>query len=136
MATIRKRTLKDGRASYTAIITRKISGHRYQETKTDAKRKLVAAWAKKREAEIDADIVAGREVKKREDKRVTLGDAIDKYVAETMRETGKTKSQVVRTIREEYDISNMACNQIESHHIVAFVKELHNRPGLNSPATA
>lgn len=136
MATIRARPLKSGKTSYTAIITRKIDGERYQETKTDAKQKLVAAWAKKREAEIDADIAAGREVKKRTDKLVTLGDAIDKYIAESMREIGKTKAQVLRTIREEYDISNMSCDKIQSHHIVTFVKELHKRPGLNSPATA
>jgi integrase len=128
--------LKNGSISFTAIITRKIDGERYQETKTDAKRKLVTAWAKKREAEIDADIAAGREVKKRKDKLITLGDAIDKYTAESMREIGKTKAQVLRTIREEYDIANMSCDKIQSHHIVTFVKELHKRPGLNSPATA
>jgi hypothetical protein len=136
MATIRERPLKDGRISFTAIITRKIDGERYQETKTDAKRKLVTAWAKKREAEIDVGIAVGREVKKRKDKLVTLGDAIDKYVAESMRETGKTRAQVLRTIREEYDIATMASDKIESHHIVTFVKELHKRPGLDSPATA
>jgi integrase len=30
----------------------------------------------------------------------------------------------------------MACDQIASRHIVAVVKELHNRPGLSSPATS
>ena len=47
MATIRERPLKDGSASFTGIITRTIDGERYQETKTDAKRKLVAAWRRR-----------------------------------------------------------------------------------------
>lgn len=136
MATFRERPLKDGSTSYTAIITRQIDGKRYQETKTDAKRKLVAAWAKKREAEIDADIAAGRKVQKRGAKKVTLGDAIDKYIADSMTEIGKTKAQVLRTIRTEYDIADMPCDKIESPDIVAFVRELHKRPDLNSASTA
>ncbi len=98
MATSRKRPLKDGSASFTAIITRTIDGERYQETKTDAKRKILAAWAKKREAEVDEDIAAGRGVKKRKDKLTTLADAIDKYVAESMQEIWKTNAQVLRII--------------------------------------
>lgn len=134
MATIRERTLKDGSKSYLAQITRR--GQMKTETKTFKSRKTAQAWAKKREKEIDADIAAGRTPQKRGAKRVTLGDAIDKYISESMREIGKTKAQVLRTIREEYDISDMACDQIESHHIVSFVKDLHKRPGLTSSATA
>ncbi|TDK50432.1 tyrosine-type recombinase/integrase [Antarcticimicrobium luteum] len=137
MATFPPVQRKDGSTGHKAQITRTLpSGKRYTETRSFDKLKTAQAWAKKREAEIDADIAAGREVKKRSEKGVTLGDAIDQYVKESMREIGKTKAQVLKTIRDEYDIANMACDQIESHHIVAFVKELHKRPGLNSPATA
>ena len=134
IATIRERTRKDGSKSYLAQIILRTPA--YQESRSFDKRKTAQAWAKKREAEIDADIAAGNAPQKRGEKRVTLGDAIDRYIAESMREIGKTKAQVLRTIREEYDIAGMACDQIESRHIVALVKELHSRPGLSSPATA
>lgn len=134
MATFRERTLKSGKTSVLAQITRR--GHMQPESRTFDNRKKAEAWAKKREKEIDTDIAAGRKVQRRGVKKVTLGDAIDRYITESMREIGKTKAQVLRTIREEYDIADMPCDQIESHNIVAFVKDLHKRPGLTSSATA
>ena len=134
MATFRERTLKSGKTSVTAQIVRRNPA--YQESKTFDKRKTAEAWAKKREGEIDAEIAAGRTPKKRSEMRVTLGDAIDKYVAESMREIGGTKAQVLRTIRNEYPISEMRCDQITPPDVVAFVRALHNRPGLNSASTA
>lgn len=134
MATFRERTLKSGKTSVLAQITRR--GHMQPESRTFDSRKKAEAWAKKREEEIDADIVAGRKVQKRSAKKVTLGDAIDRYITESMSEIGKTKAQVLRTIRTEYDIGDMPCDKIESPDIVAFVRELHKRPDLSSPATA
>lgn len=134
MASIIERTRKDGSKSYLAQIIRRASN--YQESRTFDKRKTAEAWAKNREKEIDIEIAAGRAPKKRSEKRVTLADAIDKYINESMTEIGKTKAQVLRTIRDEYDISQMPCDRIASHDIVAFVKQLHDRPGLNSSSTA
>lgn len=138
MATFPTVTRKDGSTAYKAQITRTPpNGNRYTETKTFDKLKTAKAWAKKREAEIDADIAAGLEIKKRKEKRVALGDAIKRYVDESMAEIGKTKAQVLKTIRDEYDIAKMACDRIESKHIVEFVLELHKRKdGGLSPATA
>ncbi|MGR3567107.1 MAG: site-specific integrase, partial [Pseudooceanicola nanhaiensis] len=135
MASIRARPLKNGSTSYTATITRQVDGERYQETKTDSNKRLLEAWAKKREAEIDAAIAAGQPVKTREEVRATLGEAIDRYIAEERAGMGKTKAQVLRTIREEYDIADMQCDRIESRHIVAFADELWDRPNLKSGAT-
>ncbi len=101
MATIRERTRKDGSKSYLVQIVRRNPA--YQESRTFDKRKTAQAWAKNREAEIDSEIAAGHAPQKRSAKRVTLGDAIDKYVKESMREIGKTKAQVLKTIRDEYD---------------------------------
>lgn len=134
MATFRERTLKSGKTSVTAQITRRTPA--YHESKTFDRMKTAMTWAKRREAEIDAEIAAGRTPKRRSDQRATLGDAIDKYVDESMREIGKTKAQVLRTIREKHPIADMRCDQITSPDIVAFVRELHNRPSLNSSATA
>jgi len=135
MSTIRQRTLKDGSTSYTAIVTRTIDGERYQETKTDAKKKLVATWAKNREREIDAEISAGRTPQKPNTRRQTLGDAIDRYVAEDRSGMGKTKKQVLETIRNEYEISSMPCDRITSADISNFANQLWDRPNVNSPAT-
>ncbi|AKS45810.1 Phage integrase family protein [Octadecabacter temperatus] len=134
MATFRERTLKSGKTSVTAQIVRR--NPPYQESRTFDKPKPAKAWAKKREEEIDAEIRLGLTPKKRSDAGVTLGDAIDKYIKESLTAIGKTKAQVLRTIRTEYDIAGMPCDKIESKHIVTFVKELHDRPDLNSSATA
>jgi len=134
MPTIRERTLKNGDKKFLAQIIRRNPS--YQESRTFDSKKKAAAWAKKREAEIDADIAAGHPVKKRSEQRVTLGDAIKRYISETKREIGGTKAQVLNTILNEYDISAMACDKIESRHIVSFVQELHIRPDLQSASTA
>jgi integrase len=133
MATFRERTLKSGKTSITAQIVRR--NPTYQESKTFDRMKTAKVWAKKRETEIDADIAAGRTPKKRGEARVTLGDAIGRYVEDSMRQIGGTKAQVLKTIRDEYSIAEMRCDQITAPHIVAFARELHQRPGVNSPAT-
>jgi len=134
MASITARKRKDGSIAFLAQIIRR--NPKYQESRTFDKRKSAEVWAKKREREIDADITAGRTPRKLSAAKVTLGHAIDKYIAESMVEIGKTKTQVLRTIRDEYRLSEMACDRITSPDIVTFVKELHLRPGLNSPSTA
>ena len=134
MASIRERTLGDGSKAYLVQITRRKAG--VSESRQFDKKKTAETWAKNREREIDEDIAAGRKVRTRKEKRVTLGDAIDRYVAESMHEIGDTKAQVLRTIRKEYDIAEMRCDEIESKEIVAFVQSLHNRPDLNSASTA
>lgn len=133
MATIVGRTRKDGSTVYLAQIVRR--GHGFQESRSFDKEKTAKAWAKKREAEIDAMIAEGLKPKTTKTQRKTLGDAIDKYVDESMKAIGKTKAQVLRTIRKEYDIAGKRCDQIDSAEIVKFAQELHDRPGLDSPAT-
>ncbi len=106
------------------------------ESRTFDKRKTAETWAKKREREIDTEIAAGRAPQRRSARRIKLGDAIERYIAVSMREIGKTKAQVLRTIANEYYIANMQCDRIGSPDIVAFVRDLHNRPGLNSASAA
>lgn len=79
MAAIITRRLKDGQKRYFAQITRR--EFNYQETgpRYDTKKKA-EKWAKVREEELDEDLAAGRQPKKRSDKRKTLGDAIDRYI--------------------------------------------------------
>lgn len=134
MATIVERKKKDGSASYLAQIIRR--GHGLKESRTFPSRKAADAWAKAREKEIAADLADGRSPVTQKAKAVTLGDAIDKYLLESKKEIGKTKEQCLQTIRNEYDIAGKRCDQITSQELVAFVAELHNRPGLKSASTA
>lgn len=134
MATIVVRTRKDGSTAYVAQITRR--AHGVQESRTFDKEKTAKTWANRREKEIDNEIANGKKPLKSKAKKITLGDAIDRYLADSMVEIGKTKAQVLRTIRTEYKIADMPCGSITSPDIVAFVKELHDRPDLNSPGTA
>jgi hypothetical protein len=102
MATFVTRTRKD-KSTYTlAQITRRAVN--FTENRSFPGPANAKAWATKREREVDAAIAAGRDPSNKV-QRVTLGDAIDKYVAETMKEIGKTKVQVLKTIRAEYDIA-------------------------------
>lgn len=133
MASIRERTLGDGSKAYLVQITRRKVG--VSESRQFDKRKTAETWAKNREREIDEDIAAGRQVKTRKEKRATLGDAIDAYIAGSRRKMGKTKAQVLQTIRTGYAIGKMACDGITSKDIVQFAEELHQRPGLSSPST-
>lgn len=136
MATYIKRPRKDGTVAILAQITITFDGKRSTESRAFDKLKTAESWAKKREAEIAADIVAGCDPKgAAKAQKVTLGDAIDRYVKESMREIGKTKAQVLNTIRKEYDLADKRCDQITAPDIVKFAQELHDRPGVGSAAT-
>ncbi|WP_112312197.1 hypothetical protein [Pseudogemmobacter bohemicus] len=80
-------------------------------------------------------IADGLKPKTTKTQKKTLGDTIDKYTEASMKAIGKTKTQVLRTIRKEYDIAEKRCDQIDSTGIVKFAQELHLHPGLDSPAT-
>jgi hypothetical protein len=126
-------TRENGCKSYLAQIIR--CNSKYQEPRTFDKDGLAKKWATKREKEIDADISTGIAPKKLSANRVTLGDAIDRYVEENRIAMGDTKTQVLSTIREEYEIAGLRCDQMTSPDIVAFAKRLWDRPKINSGAT-
>jgi integrase len=134
MATIVERKRKDGTPSYLAQIIRR--AHGLKESKTFPSRKAAEAWAKKREREIGTDLAEGRSPLSQKAQAVTLGDAIDKYLKESVKEIGDTKAQCLRTIRNEYSIAEKQCDRITSQDLVALVAELHKRPGLKSASTA
>ncbi|MDB5660697.1 MAG: Phage integrase family protein [Cypionkella sp.] len=133
MGSLREEADKAGNPIFKLTITRTKQKHR--ETRSFRTETAARAWEKKREAELDATVALGKPLTKQRNEGKTLGDAIDKYITEQMKEIGRTKTQVLQTIRNEYDISKMRCDQITSQDIVAFAKELHFRPKLNSAAT-
>jgi len=120
MGTIVARRRKDGTMGYTAQILKKRGGKVILREAQTFDRKVAAdSWIKKRETELS---VPGA-IERAGSKRVTLAQAIDRYVDESIKEIGKTKAQVLRSIKG-YDIADMDCEKIGSDDIVAFAQEL------------
>lgn len=119
MGTIVARKRKDGSVGYHAQVAVQRDGQAHRETKTFDRRPAAVAWIKKRETELQAPGALARA--KIEDP--TLSVVIDRYIAESRRTLGKTKAQVLRSIKG-FDIAEKRCSQIGSAEIVAFAQEL------------
>ena len=121
MGTIVQRKRKDGSVAYMAQITimreRKIV---HRESKTFDRKPAASAWVKRREGELaKPDAVLG--APKRQS--ATLADAIDRYIAESLKQMGRTKAQVLRAIKT-YDIADKPCSEIQSKDIVEFARQV------------
>lgn len=121
MGTILERKRKDGSTGYHAQVAVQRDGKVHRETKTFDRRPAAAAWIKKREGELQQP--GALERAKIEDP--PLAAAIDRYLAESLKAIGRTKAQVLRSIKG-YEIAEKPCSQIGSADIVAFAKELSN----------
>ena len=133
MAHIIERKRKDGSTAYLAQIAIKRKGQwAHRESRTFDKKPAANAWLKKRMKEIDA---AGEDLRKIKAKGKTLRDALDKYLDTAGDKIGATKAQVLRTIRDEYDLSDKEADEIQSSDIVQFAQEIAARPGVASAAT-
>lgn len=122
MGTIVARQRKNGTTGYTAQVVRKKDGKViWREAKTFDRRPAAKAWLARRETELSEPGAMERP----EDP--TLSEAIDRYIAESQRKIGRTKEQVLRTIKT-YDISDMRCSKITSSDLVAFAQALPVQP--------
>ena len=127
MGTIRPRTKQDGTVVYGAQIVIKRDGKIvHRESTTKPTRKSAEHWIVRREDELSRPgglrVLAGK----------TLADAIDKYVETSKKQIGRTKTQVLKTIKNEYDIAEKDCANICAQDLVDFAMELGDRA---SPAT-
>ncbi|MCP3972385.1 MAG: site-specific integrase [Rhodobacteraceae bacterium] len=121
MAQIIERKRKDGSTAYVAQINIRQNGKwAHRESRTFDKRSSASAWYKKRMKEIRA---LGDDLTPIKSKDRTLNAAIDRYITESVKEIGRTKAQVLRTLKE-FDIARMPCGSIRSHDIVQFATEL------------
>jgi integrase len=57
----------------------------------------------------------------------TLTQVIDRYIAESKKQIGRTKTQVLRTIKS-YDIADMRCSKITSADLISFAQALPVSP--------
>lgn len=126
MGHIVPRKRKDGSTGYTAQIVIKKGGEvAHREAQTFDRRQAANAWMVRREGELSKPGAIERDQLKGDDPK--LGDVIDKYIAESQRAIGRSKAQVLRTIKS-YDIADMRCSHITSADIVSFAQALPAGP--------
>ena len=120
MGTIRERPKKDGKISYTAQIIIKRKGHKpHREAQTFGRRGAAVAWLRNREAELKAP--GG--IDRAKVKGMTVGDAIDHYVDQSVKDIGRTKAQVLKAIKS-YDLGKIEAGDVRSEDVVTFAREL------------
>lgn len=129
-----ERKRQDGSTAYLAQIDIQRKGERFRDNRTFDKKSTAQVWKKKRIKEIEDALKEGRPPASK-GRRKTLKDAIDIYLKEDASIIGTTKRQVLETIRDEYDISNMAAEEIDSTTIVEFLKQIRSRPEVNCTST-
>ena len=97
MGTIIARKRIDGTTGYTAQILRKKSGKIiHREAQTFDRRQAASAWLKRRETELSEPGAIDRA--KVPEK--SLANAIDRYIGESRKAIGRTKAQVLASIKE------------------------------------
>lgn len=120
MGTIVKRDRQVGGTAYLARIRLKHKGKLvHQETRTFETNKRASQWLKERETEL----AKPGEIARASQIGVTLAKAIDRYLEESRKRIGKTKAQVLDTIRT-LPIAGMQCGRITSEEIVTLARNL------------
>lgn len=124
MGTITPRKRKYGSIGYTVQIRRKEKGRVvYTEAKTFDREAAARAWNEKREKELAQP--GALESAKQDDP--ILADVIDRYMQESKRAIGKTKNQVLNTIKAA-PLGKMKCSEIKSPDFKAFASSLDVQP--------
>jgi integrase len=123
MGTIVSRKRKDGTVGYMARIRIMRDGQSHSEIETFDRKADAQAWMKRRETELARP--GALDSIKQEDP--TLSAVIDHYLADTKREPGKTKAQVLRSIKA-MPIGSMKCSRITSKEIAEFATSLPGKP--------
>lgn len=120
MGTIVARQRQNGSTAYMAKITLKREGKViHREAKTFDRRAAAVSWVTLREDEL----AKPGAVDLAKVGHPTLADAIDKYTGDSRKKIGKTKTQVLRSLKE-FEIAGMKCEKIGSAEIIALAKEL------------
>lgn len=122
MGTIVARKRGDGTTAYRAQILRKKDGVIvWREAETFDRKEQARAWLARRETELREPGAMDR----KDDPK--LAAVIDRYIKESRKTIGRTKEQVLRTIKT-YDLAEMRCSQITSSVIMDFARALPVQP--------
>lgn len=124
MGTIIQRKRKDGSVAWLAQITLAREGKTvWRENKTFERRAIANSWIEKREKELAKPGALDEVRASKADKRnPTLADAIDRYIGESAKALGRTKTQVLRSIKG-FDIASKPCAEITSVDLVEFARQ-------------
>jgi integrase len=124
MGTIIKRRRKNGTIAWLAQISVMRQGKvLLRESQTFERRSTAAAWIENREETLARPgALYALKAQPKSKKTPTLADAIDRYVHESNKRIGRTKTQVLKSIKT-FDIADMHCDAIASTDIVAFAQE-------------
>lgn len=124
MGTITARKRKNGSSAYLAQIRIKVGGKVvHTESQTFDRQPAASAWLKLRERELAQP--GGMDAARSGDP--FLADVIDKYIKESRRNYGKTKKQVLATIKTS-PLGKMRCTEIASPELVKFAKSIGGHP--------
>ena len=122
MGTIIPRKRKDGTTGYTAQIEKNKGGEIvWSEAQTFDRRKAAEAWLARREVEL----AQPGALERKDDP--PLAAVIDRYIAESKKRIGRTKAQVLRTIKGS-DLAELRCSKIGSADLIAFAQSLPVQP--------
>jgi integrase len=122
MGTIIERTRKDGSTAYLAQILLKRKGQIFhRESQTFDRKQAAKAWLSRRETEL---ATPGALSKTADPK---LSEVIDRYIKDSVSEIGRTKAQVLKTIKD-FDIADRKCSEIKSPALVEFARALEVQP--------
>jgi integrase len=122
MGSIVSRKRKDGTVGHTAQIRIKHVGKVvFTESQTFDRKPAAQAWLKKRETELAQPGALTQP------KDPQLKDVIDQYNQENQKAHGKTKTQVLDTIRAA-DIGSLRCSEITSQALVKFAQSIDAQP--------
>jgi hypothetical protein len=120
MGTIVERPRGDGTTAFMAKIILKQKGKViHRETQTFDRRPAASAWIKNREKAL-AEPGALDRVKVDDP---PLKDVIDTYISDSLKQAGRTKAQVLNSIKED-EIAELNCSAIGSPQLVDFARRL------------
>jgi integrase len=120
------RKRKNGTVGYTVQIVIKRGGRTvHREAQTFDRKQAANAWMARRESELEKPGAIERA--RQEDNDPRLSDVIDRYISESERAIGRTKAQVLRTIKS-FDIASMRCSDITSADLVSFAQSITANP--------
>lgn len=122
MGTITSRKRSDGTEGHTAQIRLKAGGKViHTESKTFDRLPAARIWLAKREAEL---ALPGALTKPADP---TLADVIDQYNKDTQRPHGKTKDQVLRTIKAS-SLGALKCSEVTSQALISYAQSIKATP--------
>ncbi len=127
MGTIIRRRRKNGTMAWLAQISVMRQGKvLLRESQTFERRSTAAAWIENREESLARPgALDALKTQPKSKKTPTLADAIDRYVQESNKQIGRTKTQVLKNIKT-FDIADQHCDAITSADIIEFTQEKLN----------